>query len=339
MGQHIQQIADAAGVSVPTAYKAIQGTGRLAETTRKRVLAEADRLGYRPNRTAANMRRGRHGAIGLLVGQWERMPRNFFRVLIEAARRRGQFIVPEQVGDHTDMPRLLREDCIDGLILFEPVGRGIASRVRRLGLPVIEINTNRRREPGCITFDEEGGVRRVAELLGRAGCQRPAVLMPEADSSSHYSCAVRVGGLRSAAAETGLAEPIIGPAEPFWAADLAGSRTLRWLGEHPEIDAVVAYDDYCAPLLYSAASAVGRRIGRDLAVVGYNDSGYAQAVHPRLTSLKADQHAVAETAMEMFEQHAGAGTMPDPVTIPMTVIPRESCPPGMADAARERETP
>lgn len=46
---NLQTIAKAVGVSHMTVSRALRGQGRVAEATRQRVLAEAKRLGYRPN--------------------------------------------------------------------------------------------------------------------------------------------------------------------------------------------------------------------------------------------------------------------------------------------------
>src|SRR5579883_2059586 len=46
-GPKLQEIADAAGVTVSTASKALNGQGKLRKETRQRVLAEAKRLGFR----------------------------------------------------------------------------------------------------------------------------------------------------------------------------------------------------------------------------------------------------------------------------------------------------
>ncbi|MDD0856843.1 helix-turn-helix domain-containing protein [Arthrobacter alpinus] len=49
----INHVAEAAGVSIGTVSKALNGTGRVSSDTRERVLQEAARLGFVP-RTRAN---------------------------------------------------------------------------------------------------------------------------------------------------------------------------------------------------------------------------------------------------------------------------------------------
>ena len=48
----ITELAKRLGVSACTVNKALSGKPKVSDTTRRRVLAEAERLGYRPNRMA-----------------------------------------------------------------------------------------------------------------------------------------------------------------------------------------------------------------------------------------------------------------------------------------------
>ncbi len=320
----IQDIATAAGVAVPTAYQALAGTGRLRDATRRRVLDAADRLGYRVNRTASVMRQGRHGAIGLLVQQWQRLPRNSFEVFLDVARRRDVFLLAERVDGDRALPRTLTNDCVDGLIVFEPLDEPVEEQIRRLSLPVVQVNTNVRGERGCIAYDERGAMERLVRRFVRQGRRRPALLMPGPLGSSHYSATDRLTALSELAADGGLDDPVVVRAEYFWETSVDDSAAMRLLRERPEIDAIVLYDDYLAPPLFHAAMLLGRRVGDDLDVIGFNDSGYARAVHPELTSLKVDQRTIGDLAFDMLDQHARTGLMPPARTLPYTLIERDS---------------
>ena len=64
----IRQLAQAAGVSIGTASKALNGGGRLRQETRDRVLAVATEIGYRPNDLAHSLRQLADGGGGALHG-------------------------------------------------------------------------------------------------------------------------------------------------------------------------------------------------------------------------------------------------------------------------------
>ena len=62
----IHDVAAAAGVSLGTVSKGLNGTGQLREETRQRVHQAAKRLNFRPNHLAQSLLRGRSFTIGLI---------------------------------------------------------------------------------------------------------------------------------------------------------------------------------------------------------------------------------------------------------------------------------
>ncbi len=62
----IHDVAAAAGVSLGTVSKGLNGTGQLREETRQRVHQAAKRLNFRPNNLAQSLLRGRSFTIGLI---------------------------------------------------------------------------------------------------------------------------------------------------------------------------------------------------------------------------------------------------------------------------------
>ena len=63
----VHDVAARSGVSIATVSRALREPHRVSGDTRDRVLAAIDELGYRPNRAAASLRRGRTGVIALVV--------------------------------------------------------------------------------------------------------------------------------------------------------------------------------------------------------------------------------------------------------------------------------
>lgn len=64
----IQQVATEAGVSPSTVSNLLNGRNhRMLPETRQRIERAIDKLGYRPNRAARQLRTGRNTTIGLVV--------------------------------------------------------------------------------------------------------------------------------------------------------------------------------------------------------------------------------------------------------------------------------
>src|SRR5579875_4076799 len=63
----IRDVAAAAGVSIGTASKALNGQGRLRPETRRRVTEAARRLGFAPNALAQALLAGRTYTVGMIT--------------------------------------------------------------------------------------------------------------------------------------------------------------------------------------------------------------------------------------------------------------------------------
>ena len=63
----IRDVAAAAGVSIGTASKALNGQGKLRAETRERVAEAAQRLGFAPNTLAQALLAGRSFTVGLIT--------------------------------------------------------------------------------------------------------------------------------------------------------------------------------------------------------------------------------------------------------------------------------
>jgi hypothetical protein len=148
------------------------------------------RIGYRPNRTAQHVQSGRHGSVGLLVGDLAFIRPQELQFMIEAAHERDWLLVIEQVNPAGPPPKLIREDCVDGLLLFQTMGSAQGREIKQAHLPLVQINTNTRRGPGCITDDEEAGMRRAVRLLAARRRTHPALIVGD-HVPTHYSDRVR----------------------------------------------------------------------------------------------------------------------------------------------------
>ncbi|MGP8205815.1 MAG: LacI family DNA-binding transcriptional regulator, partial [Acidimicrobiales bacterium] len=67
----IRDVAELAGVSPATVSRVLNGSATVAEAKREQVQAVINELGYRPNRTASNLRRQQAQMIGVVISDIE----------------------------------------------------------------------------------------------------------------------------------------------------------------------------------------------------------------------------------------------------------------------------
>jgi DNA-binding LacI/PurR family transcriptional regulator len=119
-----RDVARACGVSVATVSRAFSEKGAVAAVTRRRILAEAERLGYSPDPAARRLITGRSGNIGLIVPD---IANPFFADTAKGVEREartarlGLFISDTDEQDRLELEavrRLYRQ--VDGLIWASP---------------------------------------------------------------------------------------------------------------------------------------------------------------------------------------------------------------------------
>jgi DNA-binding LacI/PurR family transcriptional regulator len=111
-------------------------------------------------------------------------------------------------------------------------------------------------------------------------------------------CPVRRGvGYVGAARDAGQA-PIV--ADGDFSLATARVATHRLLREHPDVDAVFAACDVTALGVMQAVAESGRRVPDDVAVVGFDDSAWAAASTPPLSSVHQSIEEEGEVAVSML---------------------------------------
>ncbi|NUR27961.1 MAG: LacI family DNA-binding transcriptional regulator, partial [Catenulispora sp.] len=120
----IRDVAQASDVHISTVSRAFSAPQLVNPETRARVLAAAERLGYRPNRAARALITGRTHNIGLIVAD---IANPFFPPLIKAAEGEArlhdyQVFIADSNEDPAVEEELVRALAkqVDGILLVSP---------------------------------------------------------------------------------------------------------------------------------------------------------------------------------------------------------------------------
>ncbi|MEG9549314.1 LacI family DNA-binding transcriptional regulator [Streptomyces baarnensis] len=266
-------VARAAGVSKSTVSDALQGSGRVAGTTRDRVRAVAEELGYRPNSAARRLRRASTGAVGLhLPATATRL--DYYMNLAFGAVERAQ-------EDGLDMVLLAPSGAsggriasrVDGLLVIDPeAGDSAVPGLLDAGVPVVtgERYLGPAAAPsGAVVCDNAASLTALLDHVAERGARRPAVLAPS--GSSAWATA-----LRATARSWGLAHGVEVALRtvPFAATPAEAEETTRaLLTADPAVDAVICAPDGSTPGVLRAAAALGREVGDSEKAGGSGKSG------------------------------------------------------------------
>lgn len=303
----MSHVAEEAGVSAMTVSYAFNRPDRVAEGTRLRVLAAAERLGYAgPDPRARSLRRGRTATLGVVLGehltyafddpQATQFLAGISTVCVEHGL--GLTLIPSTGGAH-DADRV-REAAVDAVVLWTTVDDDpVLDAVLRRGLPAVVHGGPARPGIGLVAIDDRAAARAVA-TAAFAAARRPAVLSfpldrarqpasllgPDPDAAAFAVTRHRLRGYADAAADLGLdwaRLPVVALARNDRdEAEAAAARLLR--DDGAGTDAVAAMSDELALGVLRAARRLGVAVPAQLAVTGWDDG--AAAASDDLTTVR-----------------------------------------------------
>ncbi|MGV9769774.1 LacI family DNA-binding transcriptional regulator [Microbacterium sp. NPDC003461] len=297
----ITDVARAAGVSVATVSKVINGRDGIADATSKRVLGIVRDLGYESSLVATSMRRRRTQVVGVLVAEFEPFAVQLLRGVSTALQGTEYDILAYagsvSAGEHTGWERRslsrLGGTLIDGAIIVTPT-----VALPETDMPVVAIDPHTGpMGPATVDTDNLGGARAATEHLVSLGHRRIAHLRGRADLESAQ---LRERGYREALEGAGLPfDPALVADGGYRAADsTAAAAALLDLPEPPT--AIFAANDLSAIEAMRVAAERGLRIPEDLSVVGFDDIPEAVASTPALTTVRQSLHAMGAAAVRML---------------------------------------
>ena len=310
-------MARAAAVSRQTVSNVLNGSGRVGDAARARVLDAVATLGYQPHHGARSLRSRRTMQFAYVLPRVQLFPGNyimqqFLQSLAAASARRGYsmvIVVPD--GDpRDDIRRLIASRSSDAFLLSEL--QPDDPRVMLLAEAGMPFACFGRTGPALpqhwVDFDNRAAVAAAVEHVLARGFRRIAFL--------GYRSANQWDIERAAGFRAGLASHGISASQELLVDDASARRKIRSLltASRPDLrpDAIVTGSDRLAGVVYSVAAELRLRIGQDLAVTGFDGSAAAAMMHPRLTSVTIPVDDIARRVVARALKQIDHGPDDDP---------------------------
>ena len=295
----LAQVADEAGVSAMTVSNVLNGRPGASDSTRARISAVAERLGYAPNLAARGLKGGRSGLIGVMMldltmqyaleivrGIADELAVAELETLISATYQDGirEF---ERVD-------FLTRGVVDGVILVAPVleQRTLDLLVSR-ELPFVVADPRRiEGDYPRVIVDNYAGMRSAVQYLIDLGHRRVAYLGGDDDFDSSH---LRYSGFADAMKLAGLSmtEQMVVTADFTYA---SGFRAATSILANQRPTAIAAAADVIALGAIDAIRAQGLRVPEDISVTGFDDLPQATNSFPGLTTVRQPLHDIGSTA-------------------------------------------
>ena len=326
----IRDVAKAAGVSITTVSKALNNYPDVKEETRKKIEQIVQELNYVPDVAGRSMGGITDPVIGLLINELRPEEPSgavygFLSGVCHACKDNGiEFLLIK-----TTLKRLCLSKGLNGLVcsgfrMDDPFVQQMAD----IDIPCacIDMETG---YPNVldITLDNVGAADEAVTYLINSGRRNIAMIAgyQAADVSNR-----RVQGYCNALTRAGL--PLVQDRmlEANFNENIAYHKVKELLERDKDVDAIFCASDLMAFGACQAVEEAGLVIGRDIAIVGFDDIPTAKYVYSGLTTIRQDFYAMGYSAgAQIFEQISDRKSVGSPGELLYKLVIRGSTTTGM----------
>jgi LacI family transcriptional regulator len=303
----IKDLSLKCGVSVSTVSKALNGYQDISDATRQLVIKAANEMGYFPDANARALKMKKTYNIGVLYMDTSNqgLKNEYFAHILaafkEKASKRGYDItfIEHNIGNRR-MTYLehCRNRNFDGVcIACAEFNDPEILEVVNSDFPVITID-HAFNDAISILSDNVEGMRQLIEYIVELGHKKIAYIHGTRSSVTHN----RMVSFNNVLKEHGIPTPEEYQVEGIYrSVEKTEELTLKLLQLPNRPTCIVAPDDYAALGAMNTIRRMGLRIPEDISVAGYDGIPVAQALEPKLTTVKQDVDKIgAEAAKQLI---------------------------------------
>ena len=282
----LDDIALAAGTSIATVSRALGGSPRVAAPTRERIEKVAEELGYRANIAASLLASARPQILGLVCSLSQELHVRYRAEALRYAEDRGFRVIVESIDTSRDVDRAWESV----LQLRAQAVIAVDSTCISTRFTTVLIGQHApRRDIDLVTSSNERGMGQAIALLAQRGRRRIAFLEGPPGPSARAR--------KAAFAQACRTHEVDALTVPGGDNVDAGFLAVR-AGVPAGVDALVCYNDQCAHGAILALLGDGLVPGRDMLVVGCDNSAIASSRALSLTSIDRAPSRVASLAVD-----------------------------------------
>ncbi len=331
----MQDVAQRAGVSVATVSRVLNGSDKVINETRERVLQACDELDYSLHLAAQRLRLGKTNTICVIL-PFLTLPSIVERLrgVQEALLDSGYDLIPFSVGSpemrDSRLYDLANRSRTDGLLIISmPINDKQTARIIKNDMPVVLIDSDKPEFSRVNVDDQEGG-RIATEHLITIGHRKIAFISSHLENPFQFSSTLnRYHGYCSALEAAGIS---INPAyhqEGEHGREEAEEMAISLLRLPDPPTAIFASSDTKAVGVLDAAKKMNIKVPEELSVIGYDNIRDAEYLN--LTTIQQPLFQAGlvggETLLRLIDQ---TRTEPEEIILPVELIIRDTTAPPIA---------
>ncbi|HTO29715.1 MAG TPA: LacI family DNA-binding transcriptional regulator [Pararhizobium sp.] len=320
----IHDVAAAAGVSISTASKALNNTGRMGDETRERVKRVASEIGFRPNALARGLLSKRSFTIGLLTNDtYGRFTLPVMAGVSEALVDHGVSVFLCAIEDDPALGQVhveaMLDKQVDGIIASgKRLDRQLPVDLSNLPVPVVYAFTEG--TPDSVTFrsDDAHGATLAIEWLQSIGRRR---IVHVTGPKEFFSVRERADAYKAAAEGE---QVLYGVWSESWGHDAVHQ---LWDCATEKPDALFCGNDQIARGAVDALRERGIRVPQDVSVIGFDNWEIVAAqTRPPLTTVDMELKELGRQAgLTVLALAEGRPVEPGVRKLPCRLVVRQSC--------------
>lgn len=341
---NMKEIARLAGVSLGTVSHVLNGTVRVREPLRKRVMDAVEVTGYQPNQLARGLRREKTSILAMIIPD---ILNPFFPGIVRGAEDVAfangfRLVLCNTDNDHEkEVAHLsaLQTYLPSGLLVIPSDSSDLtvqAQGYRDAGAAVICLDRLPRNWEGdSVTANNSvGAANATSHLIGLGHRQLAAITGPLHLTNSLE----RLKGFKKALKAAGIELPVGYIQESSF--DRAGgyAKAKILLGMVPRPTAILAFNDLIALGALMAIREANLQCPADISLIGFDGLDLTETTTPQITSVYQSSYQIgAEAANLVLERLANPGGPPRKVVVKTELRIRDSVGPAARTAkARSR---
>lgn len=323
----IKDVARLASVAVSTASYALNGTGKVSEETRKKVLKAAEELGYRPSGVARDLKRNRKtGIICMFVND---LGGPFYSEVLKGIQEVVLCNSYNLIACSPSMTeKYLSERRVDGAIILSPnIPDELLIRVAEPQFPIVCMDRDLKCENIYnVLLDNISGAYQATKHLIELGHRKIAYI---SGPNISYDNIKRLEGYKQALYENDLAfdQSLVVQGRFTEEGGYGAAKMLLLnskLSKNP-LDAIFCANDEMAIGAVNALNEAGVKVPEDISIVGYDDIRLSSYIHPPLTTISHNQYEWGTMAANLVFQGFRKDFKDGRIILPAKLVVRDSC--------------
>lgn len=302
----MKDLAKATGVSLATISRVFNNSDKVKPATRKKVLAMAKKLNYRPNKIAAGLRKGKSGSIGIIIPVIDRYVfSSSIKSMEEVLSEAGYNVIicqsHESFEKEVQIIENLKQLKIDGLIISISKATKQINHLTSLqeeNTPVIFFDRDvELAKFNSVVINNYNGAYQATSHLIDQGCKNIVHL---AGNENVFIFKERKRGFLAALRDFEM-EVAKDSNIPFDDGHQEGINLLRKLlqSDNPP-DGILANGDIAALVALRIVEELNIKIPNDLAIVGFGDSNFCTYLSPSLSSVNQRNEDIGKMAANIL---------------------------------------